>query len=230
LGTPACAIVDAALTRAPGIDEAVSSLSSCMQALSQRYTVAVKAHKGTVGVDGGRGQAVGILIQVPAEIQKGNSVLMDLSYSISEQRKGKLLGFPAGVWSGDLDGPLGLSAQGPSSIPAWLDRKSLRLDPKLTKIRMGGELHAILFDKDDNEVEFIVPGGQTAQTRTTATFVKADDEEAGPFAVESLEAGSPGALGDLASRVAVPAELEPGLRQAVQDLWGSLKALGTPGK
>ncbi|MCX5797748.1 MAG: hypothetical protein NTY77_19835 [Elusimicrobia bacterium] len=104
-GVAACSILDAKFFRALSIDEAVSSLEPCAQGLSQRYGLPVTAEQGLVGIDGGRKAVTGIIIHVPASIQPGNHILMDLSYSIREQRQGRLLGFPAGVVSGNPDGP-----------------------------------------------------------------------------------------------------------------------------
>lgn len=104
-GVEACSILDAKFFRALSIDEAVQSLDACAQGLSQRYGLPVTAEQGLVGIDGGRKAVLGIIIHVPASIQPGNHILMDLSYSIREQRQGRLLGFPAGIVSGDPGGP-----------------------------------------------------------------------------------------------------------------------------
>jgi hypothetical protein len=102
-GIPACNEIDAMLLRAFSLDEAVASLAPCMQGLSERYSIAVSAEKGAVGVNGGLDLVAGIVIHVPAEIQSGNHILMDLSYAIREKRHGKILGFPASVVSGTYD-------------------------------------------------------------------------------------------------------------------------------
>ena len=99
-GVAACSILDARFFRALSLDEAVQSLESCAQGLSQRYGLPVTAEQGLVGVDGGRKAVLGIIIHVPATIQPGNHILMDLSYAIRDQRHSILLGFPAGIVSG----------------------------------------------------------------------------------------------------------------------------------
>jgi hypothetical protein len=220
-GDPACSVVDALPIRAFGRDEAVRALAPCMRELSQRYGVVVRAESGAVGMDGGRDEAPGILIHVPAEIKKDCPILMDLSYSIREQRKGRLLGWPAGVWSGSLDGQEPVASSGSVGIPAWIDRPSLKMDAKLTKKRVGGDLHVILFDKDDNEVELslpaVAPGAEAA-----VTFIKSTDEEFGPYKVASLDAAGSGALRRALASVPIPAGFGSSLRKAVQDLFDHL--------
>lgn len=218
-GGSACSVADARPVQAFSREEAVRALAPCLRELSQRYGVAVSAEPGAVGVNGGRDEAPGILIRVPAEIRPDCHVLMDLSYAVREQRQGRLLGWPAGVWSGSLDGPEPVSAEGLAGIPAWLDRTSLRLDAKLTQARLGGDLHAIFFDKDDNEVELSLPA---AGAEAVVTFVKSTDEESGPYKAASLDAGEPGALRRTLASVPIPAELDASIRKAVQDLFDRL--------
>jgi hypothetical protein len=224
-GGTACAVVDAQSTRAVDLDAAVRALGPCMQDLSQRYGVTVNAVKGAVGVDGGRSTAAGILIQVPAEIRKDCHVLMDLSYSVREKRKGLLFGLPAGVWSGALEPQDSLSAESVAAIPAWLDGASLKLDTKLTKLRQGVELRVVLFDKDDNEVE-LTSAAAAPSGEASVTFTKATDEELGPYKAAGLDAAAPGALRRTLSAVPIPAELDAHLRKAVQGLFERLPGGG----
>jgi hypothetical protein len=220
-GGPACVLVDARPPQAGGIDEAVGALAPCMRELSRRYGVPVSAEKGAVGIDGGRGEAPGILIRVPAVIRKDCHILMDLSYSIREQRKGRLLGMPAGVWSGSLDAQVPVSAESSAGMPAWLDGPSLKMDAKLTKTGLEGDLHVVLFDKDDNEVELSLPAAAQG-AEAVVTFTKATDEELGPYKVASLDAANPGALKRTVAAVPIPAGLDVSLRKAVRDLFYSL--------
>ncbi len=220
-GGSACVVADALPIRAFGRDEAVRALGPCMQELSQRYGVAVSAEPGVVGINGGRDEVPGILIHVPGEIKIDCHILMDLSYSIRERREGRLLGWPAGVWSGRVDGQEPVSAEGSAGIPAWLDGPSLRMDAKLTKARLGGDLHVILFDKDDNEVDLFVPSVPPG-AEAVVTFVKSTDEELGPYRVGSLDAASPGALRRIVAPIPIPAELDAFIRRAVRDLFGRL--------
>ncbi|MCX5797402.1 MAG: hypothetical protein NTY77_18075 [Elusimicrobia bacterium] len=222
-GAPACSVTDARPVRAFDREEAVRALAPCMRELAQRYGVAVSAEPGAVGVDGGRAEAPGILIRVPAEIRPGCHVLMDLSFAVRERRQGRLLGWPAGVWSGSLAGPEPVSAEGLAGMPAWLDRPSLRLDAKLTQARLGCDVHVILFDKDDNEVELSLPA---PGAEAVVTFVRSTDEESGPYKAASLDAGEPGALRRTLASVPIPAELDASIRKAVQDLFGRLPGGG----
>jgi len=220
-GGSACAVAEAQPIRAFGLEEAVRALAPCLRELSQRYGVAVSAEKGDVGVDGGRGVAPGLLIRVPAEIRKDCHVLMDLSYAIREKRRGLLLGWPAGVWSGSLDEPGPVSAESVAGIPAWLDGPSLKLDAKLTKAGREGGLRVVLFDKDDNEVELsaaaAAPGAEAV-----VTFTKSTDEELGPYPVGSLDAADPGALKRALVSVPAPSGLDAAVLKAVRDLFERL--------
>ncbi len=226
-GVPACAAAESSPARPATLDAAVGSLAPCAAGLSQRYGLDVAAAQGVLGNRDGRGEVMGILLQVPASVPRGSRVLVDLSYAIRDLRNGILLGFPAGVWSGSLEGGTQTPSQGSPGVPVWLDSRSLKLEAKLTKMDLHGDLHAVLFDKDDNEAEFVVPAAAMLRGRTMATFVKSSDEELGPWPVESIEAHSPGALGGLAASVAIPAELDARLRPAVQSLLSELRRLGS---
>jgi hypothetical protein len=220
-GSSACALVDAQPSQASGIEAVVTALAPCMQELSRRYKVAVSAVKGDVGVDGGRSKAQGVLIQVPADIGRDCHILMDLSYSIREKRKGLLLGLPAGVWSGSLETPAPTLTVSLIRIPAWLDGESLRADAKSIKADVDGGLHAAFFDKDDNEVELTAAAAAPAG-EASVTFTKATDDELGPYRVAILEAAQPGALKRILSAVPLPAGLDVSTRKAVQGFIASL--------
>ena len=110
-GVPACSSVDAMMFRAFTLDEAVDFLKPCADGLSQRYGLPVTIEQGPVGVDGCRSTTPGIIVHVPATINPGNHILMDLSYSLREKRNAKLLGFPAGIVSGTLYGRTKASAK-----------------------------------------------------------------------------------------------------------------------
>ena len=226
-GVPACVAAEAAYPLPGTLDDAVTSVAPCAAGLSQRYGLDVSAAQGVLGNRNGRGEVMGILLQVPASVPKGNRVLMDLSYAIRDLRNGILLGFPAGVWSGSLEGGTQTPPQGVPGVPVWLDGRSLKFEAKLTKMGLHGDLHAVLFDKDDNEAEFVVLAAATPRGRIMAAFVKSSDEELGPWPVESIEAGSPGALGGLAASIAIPAELDARLRPAVQGLLSELRRLSS---
>jgi hypothetical protein len=221
LGDAACAVVDAQPARAVSIEEAVRALAPCMQGLSQRYGVAVSAEKGFVSADGGLSETPGVLIRVPAEIRKDCHILMDLSYSIRERRGGRLFGSPAGVWSGSLERQEPVSAAGSAGLPAWLDGPSLKIDAKLTKLRLGGGLQVALFDKDDNEVELSLPAAAPG-TEAVVTFTQSTDEELGPYKVASFDSADPGALKRVLASVPIPAELDASIRKAVRDLFSHL--------
>ena len=221
-GDTACAVADAQPLQAFAPEEAVRALSPCAQALSRRYGVEVRAELGMVGIDGGRDKTPGILIRVPGEIDKGCHILMDLSFAIREKRKGRLLGQPAGVWSGDLIEPAPVTAESIPGVPVWLDGPSLRADAKLTKTHMGTQLHVALFDKDDNEVEFDIPATGSAG-EAMVTFTKATDEELGPYKVASLESAAPGALKATVASATLPAELEPATLKTVREFLAQLR-------
>jgi hypothetical protein len=101
-GLPACSGVDAQTVQTYSLDEAVDALKPCADALSQRYGLPVTVEAGSVGVDGCRSTASGILFRVPATIDPSSHILMDLSYSIREARHSELLGLPAGIVSGSI--------------------------------------------------------------------------------------------------------------------------------
>jgi hypothetical protein len=103
-GIDACSVMDAQYLTAVSLDEAVQALGPCAQGLSQRYGVTVTIEQGPVGVDGGRQAVQGIVFHVPANIAKGNHILMDLSFSIRDQRHSTILGLPAGIVSGKETG------------------------------------------------------------------------------------------------------------------------------
>ena len=220
-GAAGCASLDAMFLRAFSIDEAVRFIQPCAQGLSQRYGLPVTAEKGVVGVDGGSGEALGIQIRVPASIKPGNHILMDLSYTLRELRKGRLLGFPAAVISGSLDVRAAVSPQSFSGIPSWLDHQSLRLDSKLTRFGLAGELHVVLFDKDDDQVEFTRPAVKTPDA--LVSFTRSTDEEAGPYSAAAIESVNPGQLAGLVSGIAVPEQLDASLRRSVAELFASLR-------
>ena len=226
-GVPACVAAEAAYPLPGTLDDAVTSMAPCAVGLSQRYGLDVRAAKGALGTSDGQGETMGILLQVPARLPKGSRVLLDLSYAIRERRHGMLLGRPAAVWSGRLDGGWQTPAPGAAGVPTWMDGPSLRLEVRLTKVDIRGDIHAVLFDKEDNELELALSAGPEQGGRIMAVFVKSSDEELGPWPVESIEAGSPGALGRMASAVAIPAELDAGLRRRVQGLFGELRELAT---
>jgi len=226
--TAGCTDVDAMFLRAFSLDEALRFLQPCVQGLSQRYGLPVAAEKGVVGVDGGRGEAWGILIRVPASLKPGNRILMDLSYSIRERRQGRLLGFPAAVISGSLDGRVPVTPQGFTGVPSWLDRRSLRLDPKLTRFGLAGDLHVVLFDQDDDQVEFTSPAVKTPDAMVS--FTRSSDEEAGPYGVAAIESVSPGELARLVADVPVPEQLGASLRRSVAEFLASLRYVKPSGR
>jgi|GEM_PF-3545639 len=226
-GVPACTAAEAAAPRPGTLDDAVGLLAACAAGLSQRYGLDVRAAKGVLENGEDRSDGMGILLQVPASLPKGSRILVDLSYAVRERRNRMLLGFPAGVWSGSLEGGTQTPPQGAPSVPVWLDGRSLKLEAKLTKMDLHGNLHAVLFDKDDNELELVLPAAPAQGGRIVAVFVKSSDEELGPWPVETIEAHSPGALGGLAASIAIPAELDARLRPAVQRLLSELRRLGS---
>jgi hypothetical protein len=220
-GAAGCDRLDAMFMRAFSLDEAVRFLQPCAQGLSQRYGLPVTAEKGAVGVDGSRGEALGIQLRVPASIKPGNHILMDLSYSLRELRQGRLLGFPAAVISGSLDGRPAVSPQSFTGIPSWLDRKSLRIEPRMTRFDLAGELHVVLFDKDDGQVEFTRPAVKSPDAMVS--FTRSTDEEAGPYSAAAIESVSPGELARLVAGVAVPEQLDASLRRSVAEFFASLR-------
>jgi len=228
-GVPACVAAESssASARPATLDAAVGLLAPCAAGLSRRYGLDVRAAKGVLENGEDRGEVMGILLQVPASIPKGSRVLVDLSYAVRERRSGMLLGFPAGVWSGRLEGETQMPSQGEPGVPVWLDGRSLKLDAKLTRIDLHGDLHAVLFDQGDNEMELVAPAAATPRGRTMVTFVKSSDDELGPWPVETIAAHSPGALGGLAASIAIPAELDARLRPAVQRLLSELRRRGS---
>ncbi len=210
-GLPACAVVDAVTIRAYRLAEAVDVLQPCLKALSQRYAVEIAAAPGLVARPDG--QALGLRLSVQGVTFIGNNVREDIAYAIDGLRRGRLLGFPASV-----ETPF--TAKGVSAAPAWVDAASLRIEPKQTVVSgVEGGLRVVLFDKDDNQVEFLLPPAPHADASfATVTFTKADDSEVGPLPLGSV------ALGRLVSGVAIPSQLDPRARAAVQGLFDALRS------
>jgi len=99
-GLPGCTIVDAMFFRQPAISEAVEMITGCLQDVSARYGFEVKAGIMVTpfgGPDGGpQGGKRSINLTVPGSLPVGNSLLMDLRFSL-DMRNNQLFGYPAGV-------------------------------------------------------------------------------------------------------------------------------------
>ena len=79
----------------------------------------------------------------------------------------------------------------------------------------------VLFDKNDDQVEFTRPAVKTPDA--LVSFTKSTDEEAGPYSAAAIAAVSPGELARLVAGVAVPEQLDASLRRSVTEFFASLR-------
>jgi len=83
-GLQECSIVDAMFIRQPDLKESVVMLAPCMTAVSKRYAVSVSAKEAPL--PGSFDSGIGVFVS--GKLLIGNSVLMDLNYSIKMRHGG----------------------------------------------------------------------------------------------------------------------------------------------
>jgi len=167
-GLQECSIVDAMFIRQPDLKEAVGMLEPCMKAVSKRYGVPVSVKEAKIPDS----SDLGIGLIVSGELMVGNSVLMDLDYSI-KLHHGGLFGHTAYVEYRKDPREAGQA----KAAELFCSVGKLELNPK-DATRFNATVSDAKMTKSLRELAAKLPGGEQSLVNVTftgpASFVVAD--------------------------------------------------------